>query len=110
MEARQQGRKAGPLVLGHGWVEVWSKAAWHRALALARGRYQDGLLRGYEAYSGRTRRGEGGDWGSQRRKSRDALLERMTRAGIPWSIREDEDTKRKILVIGEPPEEKEDAA
>lgn len=56
------------------------------ALNLCRGSYQRNLLRGTEYLSGSNLRGKAASYRGRYNASRDALLERMTKAGIPWTI------------------------
>lgn len=81
------------------WTEINDEQAHARALELARGCYQRGLLEGYESLSGSTLRGAARSYGARYAESRAALLSRMTAAGIPWHERRGARNKR-ILVIG----------
>jgi hypothetical protein len=81
------------------WTVVKDEKELDRAMALARGSYQRDLLNGHENLSGSSLRGNAKLYGAQYRRSRNALLSRMTEAGIDW----DEivgDHNRRILVIG----------
>lgn len=83
-----------------GYSKILCNEAFERALALCKGHYQENLVRGIEALSGSTLRGKAKRYWSQYRRSRENLLARMTRAGIPW--REERGPYgRRILVIGE---------
>lgn len=73
--------------------------AYRRALSLCKGTYQENLILGIEALSGATLRGKAKRYWSQYRRSRENLLARMTRAGIPWHEERGKNGKR-ILVIG----------
>lgn len=81
------------------WTEVRDEAAHVAALRLARGAYQRAILWGGEAVSGSTLRGKARTYGARYQRSTDALLERMTAAGIPWAI-ETREHGRRVLVIG----------
>lgn len=74
--------------------------AYRQALALCRGHYQEAVIRGSEALSGATLRGRAASYSARYRESRQNLLYRMTRAGIPWREERGAHGKR-ILVIGD---------
>lgn len=78
---------------------VVDQDAFEAAIKLCKGSYQEDLLRGYEAVSGSTLKGEARRWGAKYRTSRDALLARMTAAKIAWHV-EIQDHGRRVLVIG----------
>jgi hypothetical protein len=70
-----------------------------RALSLCKGDYQRDLILGIESLSGATLQGKAKQFSGKYKKSRDAILNRMTNAGIPW--REITGPRnRRILVIG----------
>jgi len=81
------------------WTIVKDEAAYERALSLAKGSYQQGLLLGYENLSGSTLKGAAKHWGGRYARSRDALLARLKKAGIPVSEQTGDHGKR-LLVIG----------
>ena len=81
------------------YSKILCKEAFDRALALCKGQYQENLLRGIESLSGATLRGKAKNYWPQYRRSRENLLARMTRAGIPWKEERGPNGKR-ILVIG----------
>ena len=81
------------------WVEIRDPAAYEAALALARGSYQRAILEGWAPLSGSNLRATARKMGGYAR-SRDALLARLSKAGIPWSVKLDGPHKRKVLVIG----------
>lgn len=81
------------------WVEVRDTMAHEAALELANGSYQEHILLGYESLSGSTLTGaKAKQWSGKYRRSRHTLLERLTRAGIPWCI--ETQNRRQILVFG----------
>ena len=82
------------------YSKILCEEAFEQALALCKGQYQENLLRGIEALSGATLQGRAKQYWSQYRRSRENLLARMTRAGIPWHEEKGPNGKR-ILVIGE---------
>lgn len=82
------------------WSKVKCDAAYDAALALCKGSYQENFLRGLENLSGSTLRGKARSYGGRYKRSREALLARLSQAGIPWS----EELGRhgaRILVIGD---------
>jgi len=81
------------------WIDVLDPAALEAALKLARGSYQRDLLRGRENLSGSTLKGKASRSGAHYKRSRDALLDRMTKAGIIWS-RQTRAHGRIVLVVG----------
>jgi hypothetical protein len=85
--------------VGAGWTVVYDDAAYERALRLARGSYQRDLLEGLEALSGSTLRGKAKEWGAAYARSRQGLLDRLRRAGVPVS-EEHGKSGRRLLVIG----------
>lgn len=75
------------------------------ALALARGTYQRDVLLGYEAMSGSTLKGKAARYGGRYEASRDALMERLSEAGISTQIVTMRTPgRRKVLVIGSSPD------
>lgn len=70
------------------WVSVHSMPALDVALELARGVRQRELLLGWESYSGSTakERGIGSTFRGLYRKGANHLLQRMTEAGVEWSL------------------------
>ena len=81
------------------WSRIEDQAAFDAALKLCGGKYQEDLLCGHEAISGSTLKGRARNFGGKYRISRQAILGRMTAAGIAWRI-EIQDHGRKVLVIG----------
>lgn len=81
------------------YSKILCENAFERAIALCRGTYQENLIRGIEALSGATLRGNAKQYWARYRASRENLLARMTEAGIPWREERGEHGKR-ILVIG----------
>jgi len=81
------------------WTEIKNEQALTQALEQARGTYQRALLLGVEALSGSTLKGKARQYGARYHRSREALLGRLTEAGIPWCERRG-DHGRRILVIG----------
>lgn len=81
------------------WAEINDQEVFENALTLAKGEYQEALLHGTENLSGSTLKGKARTYGARYKASREALLQRMTEAGIPWTERKGERGKR-ILVIG----------
>lgn len=81
------------------WADVKDAAAHAAALRLAGGCYQRAILWGTEALSGSTLTGKARRYNTKYLASADALLERMTAAGIPWAI-ETRERGRRVLVIG----------
>ena len=71
------------------------------AFRLARGRYQENLLRGnVESWSGSTLKGKARDWGLQYRRSRESLLARMRGAGLKLKFQRVGRGRRMVLVVG----------
>jgi hypothetical protein len=85
------------------WVKVLDPQAQQKALHLTRGRYQREVILGTHNISGSTLSGKARDYAARYKRSREALLERLTQAQIPWSI-EVQAHGRKILVFGEKPD------
>jgi hypothetical protein len=81
------------------WTEIKNERALEQALKLARGSYQRSILLGAEALSGSTLTGKAREYASRYHRSREALLARMTEAGVPWCERRG-DHNRRVLVIG----------
>lgn len=81
------------------WTIVKDQASLDAALKLAKGSYQQGLLRGYENLSGSTLKGKAKGWGGRYAASRSNLLARLRKAGIPISEQIGDHNKR-LLVIG----------
>lgn len=74
------------------------------ALALAKGSYQRNLLYGYEAWSGASLKGRARDWSSKYAHSRQALINRLNKAGLmAFFVKEG---KRKVLLVRRPPKPK----
>lgn len=73
-------------------------ALFDRAIALAKGNYQDSLLRGSEAWSGSTLRGKANQWAGRYAASRSSLLARLSAEGIKFRFELQD--RRKVLVIG----------
>lgn len=82
------------------YSKIVNEEAFAKALSLCKGTYQENLIRGFEALSGATLQGRAKQYWSRYRASRENLLARMTRAGIPWHEERGKYGKR-ILVIGE---------
>lgn len=83
-----------------GYSVVVDRAAFERALQLARGSYQRDLLHGRESLSGSTLRGLARRYGGRYKQSRDHLLSRMSGAEIPWCEVTVRRGGRRVLVIG----------
>ncbi len=66
------------------------------ALQLCRGSYQEDIITGHQRWSGSDLRGRASKWGARYKASRDAVMRRVTTAGIPWRI---ETRKRGLLVL-----------
>lgn len=82
------------------WVEVYDERAFQKALELCKGVYQQNLVRGYEALSGSTLRGKAASqYGGKYAVSRNNLLTRLRKAGLPIGERRGKHNRR-ILVIG----------
>jgi len=81
------------------WVEVLDEGTLEKALDLCKGEYQRRLVLGYESLSGSTLRGLASRWNSRYAESRDNLLHRLRKAGIPVSEKRGP-FNRRILVIG----------
>jgi len=81
------------------YTKVYDKAQYKKALGLARGSYQQNLIRGRQAWSGADLRGRAGHWGSQYKRSRDSLLRRLKKAGIEMCWPRKPHNKL-VLVIG----------
>lgn len=81
------------------YVEIKDAVAHATALTLARGCYQRALLNGSESLSGATLTGRAASYGYWYARSRQNLLARCQRAGVPISERRG-DHGRRILVIG----------
>lgn len=81
------------------WTKINDRDALNRALDLARGTYQRAILLGDESLSGSTLKGKANRYSGRYRASRNALLKRMTEAGIPWTEVRGTHNKR-VLVIG----------
>lgn len=79
---------------------VLDPVARNKALTMARGHYQRGLLLGQYALSGADLKGKANKYGGHYSRSRGAVLNRCRAAGIPVSETTGSHNKR-ILVIGE---------
>jgi hypothetical protein len=78
---------------------VSTPAALAAALPLARGSYQEAILRGSESLSGSTLRGRAKSYSGRYRASAQSLVARLAAAGI--SVREErQDHGRRVLVLG----------
>jgi hypothetical protein len=75
------------------------ESAVNLALQLCKGDYQRDLILGSESLSGATLKGKAKQFSGKYKQSRDAILNRMTNAGIPWREITGPHSKR-ILVIG----------
>lgn len=82
------------------WTIVKDVAARDAALDLARGDYQRDFINGYENLSGSTLAGRARGYAARYARSRDALLRRLTAAGIAWTEEKGPHGAR-LLVIGE---------
>jgi hypothetical protein len=92
---------ANPSDLAESWTVFASEKDREIALSLARGRYQENLLRGNaESWSGSTLRGKARDWGLQYRRSRESLLDRMRASGLKLEFRRVGRGRRMVLVVG----------
>lgn len=80
------------------WTQFSNTDLQDQALALAKGSYQQSLVYGHEAWSGSTLRGKAKQYAGSYSRSRDALLQRMSKAGIKHHFEVIE--RRKILVVG----------
>lgn len=80
------------------WTIYNDETIFDRAIALAKGNYQDSLLRGYEAWSGSTLRGKAKQWSGRYAASRAGLLARLSAAGIKYRFEMQD--RRRVLVIG----------
>ena len=82
------------------WTEVRDQETFARAWTLARGEYQRDILRGIHNLSGSSLSStQRLCYGSRYARSRNALLQRLTESGIPWTERRGAHNRR-ILVIG----------
>jgi hypothetical protein len=75
------------------------------ALACCRGDYQRNIVLGHEAMSGSTLRGLAKKYGYHYQTSREALLTRMRKAGVPFTIETRGRMHKRVLVIGRKQEE-----
>jgi len=82
------------------WTVHADPEAVKRAYACSRGTYQDAIIRGEENLSGSTLEGKASEYSGRYKRSLEALLARMTAAGVPWHEIRGSHNKR-ILVIGE---------
>jgi hypothetical protein len=81
------------------YVDVRNEFVLEEALVFAVGCYQRNVLLGHEALSGATLKGKARQYGGQYKRSRENLLRRLTRFGVPWSEQIGPHGKR-ILVLG----------
>jgi hypothetical protein len=81
------------------WTQYADPSLQAKALKLAKGDYQRSLLCGSEAWSGSTLRGSARtSHGASYYRSRNAVLERLTAAGIPHRFETID--RRKVLIVG----------
>lgn len=81
------------------WTLIVDEEAYASAVELARGDYQRAILRGREALSGSTLKGRASEYAGRYRRSASTLLDRMTKAGIPW-CEVTGTNNRRVLVVG----------
>lgn len=95
----------GPInYVGNGYtVIVGGTGMRAKAHAVARGTYQRSVIDGIEALSGATLKGKAAKYGGRYQHSRDMLILRLKRAGIPVGEMTGKHNKR-VLVIGSPAE------
>lgn len=80
----------------------YTAAEWQAfALNLARGHYQRNILLGRQRLSGADLEGKALRFSGIYKRSREALLARLTRAGIPWSETRGAHGKRILTIAGE---------
>lgn len=82
------------------WTEIRDSKELEKALTLAKGSYQRGLLLGYENLSGSSLKGRARHFSGRYYQSRKNLLNRMQVVGIIFHEEVGEHNRR-ILVIGE---------
>jgi hypothetical protein len=87
-------------VYSTGWIAYRDEDSRAKALACAKGRYQEALIEGREAWSGSTLKGKAADWGSAYRRSRQSLLGRLRGAGLRAVFVRVGRGHRKVLVVG----------
>jgi len=75
------------------------------ALACARGRYQESLLRGWSTWSGADLQGTASRYRGRYATSRDALLDRMAGRDIPHTEMRVGRQRRRVVVLGLWPED-----
>ncbi len=75
-----------------------SASALDAAIALCRGSYQVGIVRGRESLSGSTLTGKAASYGGHYARSRASLLSRLASAGLATEVRGPKG--RRVLVIG----------
>jgi hypothetical protein len=83
-----------------GWTIVEDDAAYTMSMQLARGSYQRALLDGNENLSGSTLKGKAARYSGHYRASRQALLGRLTAAGVRWEERRGERGRRVLVLLG----------
>jgi len=74
--------------------------AFEVALTCARGHYQRALLHGWQTWSGADLTGAASRYRGRYATSRDNLLRRMTRAGVPWAEVRVGHGRRRCVVLG----------
>lgn len=98
---RPRGRTRYRIATDGEWCVYLDPDAYAAACEHARGCYQRAVLDGSEAISGSTLRGRARSYSAHYMRSVDALLRRLTGAGIPW--RELRGPRgRRVLAIGRP--------
>ena len=96
---------AGWRFIGHGWAAepdvIWTNPDYAAAAQCARGRYQESLLQGEEAWSGSTLTGKAAKFGGKYASSRRVLKAKMRDAGVQFSIQTI--NRRQVLCLGDFP-------
>lgn len=80
------------------YIVIKDPLAHERALSLARGDYQRGLLLGTEAMSGATLKGRARSYGARYAQSRAGLIARLRAAGIPVVEVRGKHGKRQLVI------------
>lgn len=84
--------------LSTGAKRIYDASEWQNvALNLCAGRYQRGIVRGSQDMSGADLRGKAGQYRGRYNASRDALIKRMKRAGVPHVIEKDPQSRKITL-------------
>jgi hypothetical protein len=90
------------VVVTMSYTEVLDNEAYKQACAQARGTYQLDLIHGNAAWSGADLQGRARQWSSRYARSRNSLIGRLKKAGIPHEFERRKHGKL-VLVIGEIP-------